>query len=582
MSEAPANSKSVSFAKSLFYGNIAEEMLFPLPKLSKEEAENCRLLLDSIRSIFGKVDSAKLDEESKIPPAMLRELKEMGLFGMNIPESYGGLGLSHSVYARMAEEASGFDYAVAVTLGAHQSIGLKGILLAGTEEQKKKYLPRLATGELVAAFALTEPGSGSDSQAMKTKAELTEDGNSYVLNGQKIWITNGGFADLFTVFAKVDCEINGVKRPRVTAFLVERAWGVTNGPEEKKMGIKSSSTTAIYFDNVIVPKENILGELGKGFKIAMEVLNSGRLGLASGCIGAGKGLIKLAVNHAKQRQQFGKPIIEFGMIQDKISRMMMMVYALECMTYTTTGLLDRGLKDYSVESACCKVFGSEALWEIANESMQIAAGIGYMKEYPFERLMRDSRISMIFEGTNEILRVFIALSGMQGPGEDLSGVAKAIRTPLKSYGIIAGFVAKRVRDSIYGDRLTKMHPILKREAAYVEELTPLFGKAVDKVLRRHGTAIADKEFALKRIANIAILLYAMSCTIARTTMALESQGEEHSRRELSLCKVFVDHSRKKIHGFLIEMDENDDEIQKEITSWTQKSDGYPFKWLEGA
>ena len=580
MSEA--HPKSVSFAKSLFYGNIAEEMLFPLPKLSKEEAENCRLLLDSVRSIFGKVDSAKLDEESKIPPALLQELKEMGLFGMNIPEVYGGLGLSHSVYARVAEDAAGFDYAVAVTLGAHQSIGLKGILLAGTEEQKKKYLPRLATGEMVAAFALTEPGSGSDSQAMKAKAELTEDGEHYILNGQKIWITNGGFADLFTVFAKVNCEINGVKKERVTAFLVERAWGVTNGPEEKKMGIKASSTTTIYFDNIKVPKENILGELGKGFKIAMEVLNSGRLGLASGCVGASKGLIKLAVNHAKQRQQFGKPIIEFGMIQDKISRMMMMVYALECMTYTTTGLLDRGLKDYSVESACCKVFGSEALWEIVNESMQIAAGIGYMKEYPFERLMRDSRISMIFEGTNEILRVFIALSGMQGPGEDLSGVAKAIRTPLKSYGVIAGFVAKRVRDSIYGDRLTKMHPILKREAAYVEELTPLFGKAVDKVLRRHGTAIADKEFALKRIANIAILLYAMSCTIARTTMALENQGEENSRRELSLCKVFVDHSRKKIHGFLVEMDENDDEIQKEITGWAQKSDGYPFKWLEEA
>jgi acyl-CoA dehydrogenase family protein 9 len=555
-------------------------VLFPLPKLSKEEAENCRLLLDSVRSIFGKVDSAKLDEESKIPPELLKELKEMGFFGMNIPEAYGGLGLSHSVYARVAEEAAGYDYAVAVTLGAHQSIGLKGILLAGTDEQKKMYLPRLATGEMVAAFALTEPGSGSDSQAMKTKAVLTEDGNSYILNGQKIWITNGGFADLFTVFAKVDCEINGVKKERVTAFLVERAWGVTNGPEEKKMGIKASSTTSVYFDNVKVPKENILGELGKGFKIAMEVLNSGRLGLASGCVGASKGLIKLAVTHAKNRQQFGKPIIEFGMIQDKISRMMMMVYALECMTYTTTGLLDRGLKDYSVESACCKVFGSETLWEVVNESLQIAAGVGYMKEYPFERLMRDSRISMIFEGTNEILRVFIALSGMQGPGEDLAGVAKAIRTPLKSYGVIAGFVAKRVRDSIYGDRLTKMHPILKREAAYVEELVPLFGKAVDKILRRHGTAIAEREFAQKRLANTAVLLYAMSCTIARTTMVLEAQPEENCRRELALCKIFVDHSRKKIHGFLVEMDENDDEIQKEITGWTQKSEGYPFKWLE--
>jgi acyl-CoA dehydrogenase family protein 9 len=439
----------------------------------------------------------------------------------------------------------------------------------------------LASGELFAAFALTEPGSGSDSQAMKTRAELTPDGKFYKLNGQKIWITNGGFANFFTVFAKVDCEIKGVVKPRVTAFLVERGPGLSNGPEEKKLGIKGSSTTSLYFEDVLVPVENVLGEVGKGFKIAMEVLNSGRLGLSASCIGASKAVLRLAMDHAKNRKQFGRPIIEFGMIQDKLSKMMVAVYALECMTYTTTGLIDKGMKDYSVESACCKVFGSETLWEIVNEGLQIAAGTGYMKEYPFERWLRDSRITLIFEGTNEILRVFIALSGLQGPGEELKGVAKAIRTPLRSYGTIASYVAKRLQHSIYGDRLTKAHPRLKREAAYLEEQVALFGRAVDKVLRRHGKDIAEKEFAQKRIANITIMLYAMSCVIARTSMSIESWGEEGAKREIGLCRVFCDHARRKIQGFLHEMDENDDEVQKEITGWAQKEAGYPFRWIEG-
>lgn len=571
---------SPSYAKALFYGNIAEELLFPVPRPSKEEAENSRLLVESLRQFFqDKVNSAKIDEEGKIPPEVLQGLKDLGLGGVAVPEEFGGLGASWTLYALVAEEVSSFDLSVAVTFGGHQSIGYKGLLLAGTDEQKRKYLPRLATGELFAGFALTEPGSGSDAQAMKTRAELTEDGKHYKLNGQKIWITNGGFADLFTVFAKVDCEIKGVRKPRVTAFLVERGMGVKNGPEEKKLGIKGSSTTSLYFEDVLVPVENVLGEVGKGFNIAMEVLNSGRLGLSASCIGASKTVLRLAMQHAKERQQFGRPIIEFGMIQDKISKMMMVIYALECMTYITTGLIDKGMKDYSVESACCKVFGSEALWEVVNEGLQIAAGTGYMKEYPFERWLRDSRITLIFEGTNEILRVFIALAGLQGPGEELKGVAKAIRTPLRSYGTIAGYVARRVQRSIYGDRLTKAHPRLKREAASLEELVALFARAVDKVLRRHGKEITEKEFAQKRVANMTILLYAMSCVIARTSMAIESWGEEGAKREIGLCHVFCDHTRRKVQSFLREMDENDDEVQKDITAWAQQDPFYPFRWL---
>jgi acyl-CoA dehydrogenase family protein 9 len=334
-------------------------------------------------------------------------MKELGLFGLIIPEEYGGLGLSNTGYARIMQELAAVDASLAVTVGAHQSIGLKGLLLFGTEAQKKRYLPKLATGEWVAGFALTEPGAGSDAASIATRAELSEDGEGYVLNGNKIWITNGGFADLFTVFARTSAPDSGQK-PRITALLVERGYGVKNGPNEEKMGIRGSSTTALYFEDVKVPAANVLGESGRGFKVAMEVLNSGRLGLAAGCVGGCKTMLQMAVERTQERKAFGRTIGDFGMIKEKISRMMCETYALESMTYLTTGLIDAGVPDYSLESAICKVFGSETYWMVANETLQIAAGIGYMTEYPYERMLRDSRINLIFEGTNEILRAFIA------------------------------------------------------------------------------------------------------------------------------------------------------------------------------
>ena len=433
-----------SFMKSVFYGVIPEELVFPFPEAGKEERENTALILESVREFAARhVDAAKIDREAKIPAEVLQGLKELGLFGMVIPSEYGGIGLSATSYARVMQEVGGLDGSLAVTLGAHQSIGLKGILLFGTEAQKRKYLPKLATGELVAAFALTEPSAGSDAAGIQTKAELSPSGDSYVLNGSKIWITNGSFADVFTVFARTSDTDSPNAKPKITAFIVERGHGVKNGPPEHKLGIRGSETTEVFFEDVEVPAGNVLGEAGRGFKVAMEVLNSGRLGLAAGCVGSSKKLLKLAIERVNERKAFGRPIGEFGLIKDKIARMLTDVYALESMTYLTTGLIDAKVHDYSLESAICKVFGSETLWRVVNETLQIAAGIGYMQEYPYERMLRDARINLIFEGTNEILRAFIALSGMQGPGRQLSEVAKAMREPIKGFGLLSEFAIQK-------------------------------------------------------------------------------------------------------------------------------------------
>src|SRR5262249_6375275 len=256
-----------------------------------------------------------------------------------VPTEYDGIGLTTAAYARIMQEVASRDASIAVTLGAHQSIGLKGILLFGTPEQKRRYLPKLATGEHTAAFALTEPSAGSDAAAIKTRAELSPDGSSYILNGSKIWITNGGFADVFTLFARTSALEEGQK-PKITAFIVERGWGVKSGPNEHKLGIRGSSTTEIFLDDVHVPKENVLGEVGRGFKVAMEVLNSGRLGLASGCIGLASALIKMATLRVQERRAFGRNIGEFGLIKDKIASMLASTYALESMTYLTAGMID--------------------------------------------------------------------------------------------------------------------------------------------------------------------------------------------------------------------------------------------------
>ena len=565
-----------SFMKSLFHGVIAEGLVFPYPEPTAADADTLNMTLESVRKFCAaNVDAAKIDREHQIPESVIAGLKELGLFGMLIPEEYGGIGLTTTGYARVMQEVGGLDSSLAVMLGAHQSIGLKGILLFGTEDQKRRYLPKLATGEWVAAFALTEPGAGSDAAAITTRAEPSRDGDGFVLNGSKIWITNGGFADVFTVFARTSPAEEGSK-PRITAFIVERGWGVKSGPNEHKLGIRGSSTTEVYFDSVRIPEGNVLGDKGRGFKVAMEVLNSGRLGLASGCVGMAKKLIKMAVERVQERRAFGRPIGEFGLVKDKIATMMADTFALESMTYMTTGLIDAKVTDYSVESAVCKVYGSETLWRVVNETLQIAAGIGYMQDYPYERMLRDARINLIFEGTNEILRCFIALTGMQGPGKELADVARAMREPIKGFGLLSDFAIRKARTVLGRERMTRHHPLLNREAVIFEEFTGELAKGVEKVLRKHGKNIAEMQFTQKRTADMAIDLYAIASVVSRTTRAIERRGEEGARREIDLTTLFVAAAEKRLAHNLEAFDRNDDELRKAVASKTYNDGGYPF------
>ncbi|MCR9206225.1 MAG: acyl-CoA dehydrogenase family protein, partial [Halobacteriovoraceae bacterium] len=438
MSEEKGKEEIQSVVGGFFYGEVDESIVFPYPHFSPEQVEIAKEFTSAIRK-FGEdnIDGEKMDNEAKIPDEIIQGLAEMGLCGLGVPEELGGMGLDYTLYSRVFAEVGSFDGSLATFLGAHQSIGYRALLNEGTDEQKQKWLPVLASGEKFAAFCLTEPGSGSDAYSIKTKAIDNGDG-SYTITGQKLWITNAGLADFYSVFAKTDHEIDGKTVEKISCFIVEKGMeGLSFGEKENKMGIRASETRAVYFDSVKVPKENIIGELGKGFKIAMNVLNSGRLSLGAGCVAGMKTIMELATEHANGRKQFDKTITEFGLIQEKLASMAALTYAAESVVYMTTGNMCKGMKDYYLETAVCKIFGSESLWEVVDTGLQIAAGNGYMKEYPYERIMRDSRINLIFEGTNEILRCFLALSGIRGPSEKLkelgkiSNVSKALEDPIK-------------------------------------------------------------------------------------------------------------------------------------------------------
>ncbi|GAC1342135.1 MAG: acyl-CoA dehydrogenase family protein [Myxococcales bacterium] len=569
-----------SFGKALFFGDILEDQIFPYPEMAAEQRDTVATLLDAVDRYMAGIDSAALDRAAELPPALLASLREMGLFGLLVPEEFGGIGLDNTGYARVMEQIAGWDGSVAVTLGAHSSIGFKGLLLFGTDAQKKRYLPRLASGELIAAFCLTEPGSGSDAFSIKTRAERSPDGKHWTLSGEKLWISNGGFADFFTVFAKTTPDTPRQKGS-ITAFLVTRDMGgVSNGPHEDKMGIRASSTTAMFFDNVKVPVENVIGEEGKGFKVAMAILNHGRTGLGAGAVGGQKKLLKLAIAHATERKQFGRPIGSFGLVREKLGRMAMNCYVSESLCYLVPATIDRGGVDYSLEGAATKVFNSEALWTASDEALQIAAGMGYMREAPFERAMRDARINRIFEGTNEILRLYIGLTGVQKPGEYLQGLGKelahALEDPIKSFGLLRGYAVRKARQTLpYGrTQITRAHESMREQVAAVEDSVQALAALSETVLRRYGKEIVEKQFATRRLADIAIDLLAMCATISRTSLLIERRGLAACTQELNMTFAFCQEAKRRIRGNLRASQKNNDEELKAVADHVLSVGGY--------
>jgi acyl-CoA dehydrogenase family protein 9 len=558
---------NTSFTKGVFLGEIRESLVFPFPELSTEEKESLSAILDSFRAwAKDNVDSAKQDHDAKFPDHVRTGMAELGLMGLNIPEEYGGFGASAMMFNRVFGEIGATDPALTVYFGAHQSIGCKGITLFGSDDQKKRWLTKCATGELIAAFCLTEPGSGSDAQAMRTTAVPSADGKSYTLNGQKIWISNAGYAGVFTVFAKVPVEIDGKPKQRVTAFIVDaHAAGVSLGKIEEKLGIKASDTRAVTFENVKVPIEDMLGEVGHGFKIALEILNSGRLGLAAGSARGTRRILDIALAYAKQREQFGRPIGSFEMIQRKFAVAAAECYAIDAAWMLTASMVDRGGVDFSLETAACKVFGSELAFRASSDAMQIAGGIGYSKEYPYEQALRDSRINMIFEGTNEVLRALIALSGLQQPGEHLKAIGKAFRDPLHSLGAIGTFIGERVKRQVVKPEFTHAHASLEDEAQMIGTVVHDLALAVEKQLIAHGKEVIEHQFQQERMANVAIDVYLATATLSRASWAIaKAGGPEKAAADLDNAKIFIPMVMRRARRNVRALERNQDARMKSL------------------
>ncbi|CAK7318213.1 Very long-chain specific acyl-CoA dehydrogenase, mitochondrial [Vulpes lagopus] len=547
-SEAPtrdkqAKAESKSFAAGMFKGQLTTDQVFPYPSvLSEEQIQFLKELVGPVSRFFEEVnDPAKNDTLEKVEETTLQGLKELGAFGLQVPSELGGVGLCNTQYARLVEIVGTHDLGVGITLGAHQSIGFKGILLFGTKAQKEKYLPKLASGESIAAFCLTEPSSGSDAASIRSSAVPSPCGKYYTLNGSKIWISNGGLADVFTVFAKtpVTDTATGAVKEKITAFVVERSFGgVTHGPPEKKMGIKASNTAEVYFDSVQVPAENVLGEVGSGFKVAMHILNNGRFGMAAALAGTMRGIIAKAVDHAANRTQFGEKIHNFGLIQEKLARMAMLQYVTESMAYMVSANMDQGSTDFQIEAAISKIFGSEAAWKVTDECIQILGGMGFMKEPGVERVLRDLRIFRIFEGTNDILRLFVALQGCMDKGKELSGLGNALKNPFGNAGLLLGEAGKQLRRRAgLGSGLSLsgiIHQELNRSGELTVQALEQFATVVEAKLIKHKKGIVNEQFVLQRLADSAIDLYAMVVVLSRASRSL-SEGHPTAQHEKMLC-----------------------------------------------
>ncbi|XP_054722579.1 very long-chain specific acyl-CoA dehydrogenase, mitochondrial-like [Uloborus diversus] len=542
---------SKSFVMSLFKSCPEIAQVFPFPNVMQaRDKENLEAMVNTANKFLVEMnDAAKNDERSKFGETALKKLAELGFCGLQVPEQYGGLGLSSTQYARLIQEIGGFDLALGVTLGAHQAIGFKGILLYGNDDQKKKYLPPLAAGKRIAAFCLTEKESGSDVKVLKSRAIPSPDKTHFILNGSKLWITNGGIADIFTVFAQVPVETPSGIAERMTAFIVERGFGgVKSGKPEQKMGIKASNTTEVFFDDCKIPSDNIIGEIGDGFKIAMNIVNSGRFGMAAILSGTMKAAIAEATKHAANRLQFGRLICHFGAIQEKIVRMCMAQYTAESMAYMIAGNMDKNCADFHLEAAITKIFASEAAWYVVDEAIQILGGNGYMTASGLERVLRDLRVFRIFEGTNEVLRVFVALSGFKYAREHFEHFQELTKSPSKGTGLVLKIIAKLLKRTwgLDGQRFAKtIHPDLEDSAHLLSKCINEFGDTSELLLAEQGKNITNNQFLLTRITNSVIDVYAMACVLSRATYAL-NESVPSAAYEGKMAKLICTEASERI------------------------------------
>jgi alkylation response protein AidB-like acyl-CoA dehydrogenase len=486
------------------------------------------------------------DLENKKPglmPELVKKGGEVGLMGGGVPEEFGGAGLDKISTTVLTEKLSIYG-GFAVTHGAHAGIGTLPIVYFGTEAQKKKYLPKLATGEWIGAYCLSEPQAGSDAQNSLTRAELNKEGTHYILNGQKMWITNGGFADVYIVFAKIDGE-------KFTAFIVERTFpGFKPGNEEHKMGIHGSSTTPIFLENCKVPKENLLHEIGRGHIVAFNILNAGRFTLGASCVGGSKHVLMTSSKYAKERKAFGKQIGDFGLMKEKLAEMAIQIFAVESMVYRSAGNIEAAmaaasgsgdkiqntmkvLEEYAIESSIAKVYGSEMLDFVVDEAVQIFGGYGFHEDYPVCRAYRDSRINRIFEGTNEINRMLIIQMLMK---RAMGGQLPLIPAAMKlADEILAGPSFEEAPEGV-----------LAGESRVVANSKKMFLQAAGGAVQKFREKLADEQELIGALSNVVMEIYAMESCLLRAQKAAAAKGESASQTMIDSARVFINDAAERV------------------------------------
>lgn len=545
-----------SFAKGLFFGMYLSDQLPPYPvEIDPATQERIQQLTEFCRDA---IDPVAIDRQEEIPSQVVQGLGKLGVLGACLPRSCGGLGLSQTTYCRLLEVLGGHCASTALFVNAHHSIGPRALVLFGTAEQQGKYLPKLATGEWISAFALTEPQAGSDAANVQTTAVPSQDGRGYILNGEKRWITNGSIAHVLTVIARV---AGAQDKSGITAFVVTPdtpGFDVVE-PRMEKCGVRGTVTSRLRFRDMWVSREQVLGPLGKGLKIALTVLDYGRTTFGASCTGAAKTCLRLATAHVQQRIQFGRPLAAFELVQEKIARMHAAIFAMEACTYQTAALIDANLSDFMVETAMLKVFTTEQLWQIIYDTFQLHGGMAYFTDQPFERMMRDARINSIGEGANDVLRVFTGLVGMRDVGLELEAVLQAVRNPLVHLNRLGRFAGRTLTRLLVGPDVPVHHVTLEPWAGRLAKNIAALAARVEGLLRVHQRQIVDRQCLVARLADAATELYVSACVLRRIDAMLRNHDHENHELLVDAGLLYLRHADRRIRACLEASSDNDDQ-----------------------
>ncbi len=553
---------AAGFAKALFRGEFRGDALFPYPELTEAERPGVEKAVAEVRAFADShIDAAAIDHEADIPPSVIQGLADLGVLGMAAPVEFGGRGISQMGYCKILEVIGGHCAATAVFVNAHHSIGLRALVLFGTPEQKARWLPPLVRGEKLAAFALTEEQAGSDASNVQTTATPSEDGQTYILNGSKRYITNGAIAGVLTVMARTPDPRGG--ESKVTAFLVTPDMPGFEVVEARmpKCGIRGTATVRLAFHDMPVPAINILGPLGKGLKVALTVLDFGRTTFGASCTGLAKLCVAAAARHAARRVQFGRPLAELELIKKKIAYLAATAYAMEATTYQTAALIDRGAEDYMLETAILKVFSTEALWQGVYETLQVHGGQGYFSDEPYERMMRDARINTIGEGANEVLKAFIALVGMREIAEGLKTTLDGLKRPGSFLPTFWNFTRGHLGKLVSVPTVPVAAPMLRPMGQSLSRRVARFGRTVERLLITHRESVLEKQYIQERVADAAIALVTSACTLSRWDRS-ESLGRA-TPSERSAAELYLRMANRRFDESLGALSSNEDRLTTE-------------------